>query len=327
MNPSPYVSRFASEYQIGTMLPSCRSHYNLLHSSTSSMMTFFYQSSFDSHATTHSLIGGVYGCDQLIPLLEKGYINDVSSLKSICSKWIFQMKEYYRYNFITPKSECSVSSSRDTESLEISQSECGFTCNFQDSSENEVVTTSKGSISKEIFLSIIKTKLKGLIPSNITQEGLEEWKEFICSGNGYKIFAGDHLESASPADPSFYVIHPTLERLFHAKQMLTGYNSNGFTSTTWASSAIKEFVCEKTRCYDTTSSLISVHEDCCYGHYQHDQLLDAISGDRSSRYGLSNQEMLANTNPLNEDYSVNYIYDSFTWNHCSEDFNGLMIPQ
>lgn len=39
------------------------------------------------------------------------------------------------------------------------------------------------------------------------------WKDFICTGDGYKVFGGDHLESASPADPSFWVIHPALERM------------------------------------------------------------------------------------------------------------------
>jgi hypothetical protein len=53
---------------------------------------------------------------------------------------------------------------------------------------------------------------------NSTVEGSDEaWTDFICNGDASKIFSGDHLESASPADPSFWVIHPTLERLFLAK--------------------------------------------------------------------------------------------------------------
>ena len=44
-------------------------------------------------------------------------------------------------------------------------------------------------------------------------DDMEAWVEFVCDGDGYKVFAGDHLESASAADPSFWPIHPTLDRL------------------------------------------------------------------------------------------------------------------
>ena len=54
------------------------------------------------HATVHTLVGGIYGCDYMKPLLEAGYITDESSLKSICSKWIFHMKEFYRLNYLMP---------------------------------------------------------------------------------------------------------------------------------------------------------------------------------------------------------------------------------
>jgi hypothetical protein len=50
--------------------------------------------------------------------------------------------------------------------------------------------------------------------------------------------SGDHIESASPADPSFWVIHPTLERLLHAKLL-----SGGFADESWAADQIDDFVC------------------------------------------------------------------------------------
>ena len=53
------------------------------------------------------------------------------------------------------------------------------------------------------------------------------------------MYAGDHIESASPADPSFWVIHPTLERLLHAKLL-----SGGFEEERWASDPTGDFVCK-----------------------------------------------------------------------------------
>ena len=40
-----------------------------------------------------------------------------------------------------------------------------------------------------------------------------------------QVFVGDHLESATAVDPSFWEIHPTMERLLHAKLMAGGFAS------------------------------------------------------------------------------------------------------
>ena len=58
----------------------------------------------------------------------------------------------------------------------------------------------------------------------------------VCMATGG--LSGDHIESASPADPSFWVIHPTLERLLHAKLL-----SGGFADESWAADQIDDFVC------------------------------------------------------------------------------------
>ena len=66
------------------------------------------------------------------------------------------------------------------------------------------------------------------------------------------------------------------------------------------------------------------YEDCCYGHYEHDRLLDAVSGKRDSYFGPSNAETLAATDPRSLNYSMPYIYDQFVWDHCHEDFDGYI---
>ena len=61
--------------------------------------------------------------------------------------------------------------------------------------------------------------------------------------DGKYVLSGDHIESASPADPSFWVIHPTLERLLHAR-LLAG----GFSDESWATDAKNQFVCNYAKC-------------------------------------------------------------------------------
>lgn len=291
MNPSPYVSRFTMDLQIGISLPTCTQHYALLEETD--MMTFLYNSQYDPHATTHSLSGGIYGCDKLKTLLDSGYISDESNLKNICSKWIFYMKEFYRYDYLEPYDSCDVAD--DTQS-----STCGFSCKD---------TTA--------LLSNLKTKIENNVPSDMSDDGWNAWLDFVCNGDGAQIFAGDHLESASPADPSFWVIHPTLERLLQVKLM-----SGGFDTDEWATEAVD--ACDKSSCYDSETGDYGTFESCCYGHFEDSQLLDAIVGNKTSYFGDTNSAVMSATDPRSMQYSVPYIYDQFTWSHCEEDYWALI---
>jgi len=146
-------------------------------------------------------------------------------------------------------------------------------------------------------------------------------KLYICNGDCAKIFAGDHLESASPADPTFWVIHPTLERLLHAKLM-----AGGFKSESWATDVKNDYVCDKPSCYDVINDEFGYHDYCCYGHFEDSQLLNAITGDRFTFVGETNADILKATDPRRKDYSMPYIYDKFTWDHCKDqDIVALFI--
>ena len=47
-----------------------------------------------------------------------------------------------------------------------------------------------------------------------------------------------------------------------------------------------------------------------------------VSG--SGYFGPSNREVLLALDPRYDSYTVPYIYDGFSWDHCSEDFDGLL---
>jgi hypothetical protein len=102
------------------------------------------------------------------------------------------------------------------------------------------------------------------------------------SGNGWKVFPGDHLESASPSDPSFWSIHPTLERLLHVK-----YMSGGFENTTWHTDPETQNICHHASCYEESLNGTGFWVDCCYGHYQHDQMMNALTGSKYDHWGQS----------------------------------------
>ena len=212
MNPSPYVSRFTSDWKIGTTLPSCASHYKILE--YTSLSDFLMETGDDPHSSAHSLVGGLYGCDLFRPLMFAGFIQGHTDLMTICGKWSFIMKEMYRNNYVAPYDNCTINED------DYVSSECGFEC-----------TDNSG----------VATLLKALIESStgvLTETGWTAWSNFLCTGDGWMVFPGDHLESASPSDPSFWPMHPTLERLLQAKFM-----SGGFENNTWHSDSETQNVC------------------------------------------------------------------------------------
>lgn len=113
----------------------------------------------------------------------------------------------------------------------------------------------------------------------------------MCSSG---LAIGDQLEAASPVDPSFWPIHPNLERVWMIKKL-----SGTFTNETWPSSG---------------SSLLSSTGEECYGHGADDVLpygdIYGVPADQN----LTNADLYEIMSPL--DGTLPYIYDSFDLAHC-----------
>ena len=209
-----------------------------------------------------------------------------------------------------PMTGCSATDEQGAYSTLPQHQSCGFEC----------VPDMTNILYLQLKTSILNSDYDVIDVDSMPQEGWEAWKDFICDGDGFKIFGGDHLESASPADPSFWPIHPTLERLLHAKYMVNGFDTDKFPSD-----SASEYVCNKQICYDTrysstkdVRSSIGAWSSCCYGHYGDDRMMDAVSGDRDGGVGPTNAEIMSWTNPTQDSYSMEYIYDGFDWSHCTD---------
>jgi hypothetical protein len=97
--------------------------------------------------------------------------------------------------------------------------------------------------------------------------------------------------------------------------------SGGFDNETWAVSTENDFVCTKQVCYDEGLDKTSNFSTCCYGHYEDDRMFNGILSTRDAYFGPTNGEIISSTDPRSTNYSVNYIYDKFSWEHCGPDFS------
>jgi len=238
----------------------------------------------------------VWGCDKLDFLVDSGVIADATAQKTVCNNWGFFMKELWRNYYITPRTDCSYSD------LSESGIDCGYVCSKN--AANDLPATMKDMLSAYVTESAANS-----------DETWNTMRDFVCYGDAWKVFVGDHLESASTADPSFWPVHPTLERLVQLKYM-TGVAS----AFTWPSTSMD--VCDLFMCYE--DGVKSTHTQCCYGHYQSDRLLDFVNRDVNAYIGPTNQETMDGTDPTSAAYSMPYIYNHFAWDHCEEDFEGAI---
>ena len=307
-NPGSKITRFSSDDIMSENIPSCHVYHTWLQETD---WNLFMQTSENApHASLHGSIGGIYGCDVLDELYDMGYVGTNPEdpdggdyREEICNKWPFYMKELYRADILSSETGCTVD-----DSLSWKGTKCGYICNPDRVDD-------LGDI------------LQGLSLANYVSNSSDPvlwtaYSDFICTGNAYRIFSGDHLESASPADPSFWPIHPTQERLYHAKLFAGGFLANTSTWPTETGVPLLgyEWVCNHAECYNYTDTHAAkdFYPMCCEGHFEDDQLFDFTKDDRTYKYGLTNRQILLDTDPTSDDYAVTYIYDNFDWKHCSD---------
>ena len=231
----------------------------------------------------------------------------------LCRFWPFILKELYRTAAFSANSECD---DIDPSSVTLDDT-CGFVCT--DTQYDDIPGLLKSHL-----------KQKDIDYTDYSDDDWKQWQDFVCGGNADKIFPGDHLESASASDPSFWPVHGTLERLLQAKYLVGGFPGDDFS---WPSNSTSEdFACDKSKCYEKSHSdyVKDEYSDCCYGHYKDSQLLDFTSEgeDGTLYFGPTNSYVMEGTDPTSDDYNMPYIYDHFLWDHCVDegyDINALLV--
>ena len=157
------------------------------------------------------------------------------------------------------------------------------------------------------------------VVSNVTGQGIPDLREFLgllrtpISDNSSLIAAltrCEQAESASPLDPSFWPVHPTMDRLLQYKRLVSP-----FLNTHWMN----------TQAQPPHGTVFCV-TDQCKGHHRDDvtTFITTVQGDDGvfERRYLTNGELFDFLNPLAP--RMSYVYDNFRWEHC--DAQGLAFP-
>ena len=239
------------------------------------------------HGPIHVISGGTLYCDGMYDEIQKRFDFDDTLMGYLKIFSFYALKNLWRKSLLT----CPASCSEDTP-----QSECLCSCpGLEEVYKNGLIS----DYIDDITISPSTHPELNQIYS-LSDEEKYEFLDMVCNAG---ILDGDHLESASPADISFWPLHPTVERLYQFKVL-----SQKFTDTYWNDTAITS--------WSGTD---------CYGHHSSDTtFLKSVLED--GKYS-TNLDVLTAVNPFNMDTELTYIYDNFEWEHCLEtgyDFSTLL---
>ena len=324
-NNRPYLTRSSDlcgqEYH---SIPTCSVHHMVLET-TSSWTNFAWQLPYRPHGPVHMYVGGTLDCNGTFSDVET-YLESVvttyesaSTLESVSalSQWqlsrimyllrteaFVTLKNMYRGAFLTFPSYCA----SDTP-----YSSCKASCTSLPDA------TSDSSYISEYWDTMFYWSSDVESYAWLSDDIKVQIMTLVCDG-GIAV-DGDSLESGSPMDPSFWPIHPTMERLWLFKKL-----AGGFTDEAWPSVD-----------YATV--------DGCHGHKAGDvipfrfslktqsSLSDGSSDPNSAvpnnQTKYTNEELynyMASGSP-----DMPYVYQDFNWDHCnsvalntSYDFAGLV---
>ncbi|CAM9523606.1 unnamed protein product [Laminaria digitata] len=282
--------------------PNCRSHYDLTNDYTD-FYSWVWQSLYDPHGPVHVWLGGVMDCDET-------YLKIAGMLGMEAAAELSQYSFVHRKNlFRAGLFKCSGLADVDETPGEVLQSgKCG--CLDYDLTQGEDYINILNSM---VFVSDYVEGYSADVQREVVAT--------LCNGISND---GDHLQASSSLDPSFWVTHPTMERLWMFKR-LTGT----MTDLTWPD--------EDTYVLDpetgtTSLEVLSLYGENCEGHRGKDVFpfgLAVDDGDPGfmARTGIKGDEVNGNTLTNREilqalDARVNklsYIYDTFEWVHCDLD--------
>mmetsp|Transcript_29511 Transcript_29511/g.40051 ORF Transcript_29511/g.40051 Transcript_29511/m.40051 type:complete len:664 (-) Transcript_29511:227-2218(-) len=272
-NSIPFLTRCNKTYSVlQSNPPGCEWHFGQM--KLTDWADFGNQIQYRPHGKVHTLIAGVWGADWPSIFEEKQYV-EYNHGEALALGGFGYQKDMWRSGLLECPSECS----KDTPMLD-----CKCHC-------PELQKWIHDEAGPKI-MKVAEMVDDGKTANALGEDMSKTFMRLLC--NDYEELApvmGDLMNSGAPADPIFWTIHPTVDRLWQWRRI------NGMTNESWP-----------------PSSENYVHGGDCWGHSADDVTIFKNIFDSDERF-YSNQDLYDLMDPLNED-RMDAIYDSFRWGHC-----------
>lgn len=259
--------------------PSCESHLNAVSSlDHDSFQSFGWYVNYDPHAHAHVVLGGGWGLNasRLEGILGPG---DVKALQAK----VWSLRNVWRTQHSI--ADTPVVSFPTVCSMDAPESACHARCDLELLRNNVTV------------LEDVWSAVNDWMDTYGTYNAASKLDAIsILCGTSFSM--GEQAESASPLDPTFWPIHPTIERLWQWRKLL-----GGFADESWT--------------YSTAGSCVLGGR--CYGHQPNDLTLAPgkflVEGVFEMQL-LSNMDYYAQMDPFFSNTS--YVYSHFSNQHCAD---------
>lgn len=357
-NPDSKVSRapfsFAGQGVItNKVMPTCNDHFTLLGSEN--LADFQVISPSIGHGPVHVFTGGIYGPieEGMTKFLEKWGDSFLNAPLSATAQEYFEEKypttygakagammshfrdvilgEYFHfYRMLYRSHTCSSHFQMLQCDTQCEESDRGCTCSLagltQGQYTHDDVTQCIVKSTNTAYYVITKLWPKEML------------HDFIDTVSNYPLYEGDMLESASPADPLFWVIHPTIERVLQLKLQDYSDAPKDFQRGNLGRTEFKPWDKSAWDWLDYSTYTFGVGENqafpndayTCSGHAATDEAMPsggpgkylpgfAGRADTNKDGTVSNMEYMQAIDP-NDPMSLDYVYDSLEWSHCDTAF-------
>jgi len=342
-NNDPYVTRHLFDVcgvePKNKRIPDCQTHYDLM--KTSTLGDFQTLSPSDGHGTMHVHLGGMGGgcissyqnfSDTWSSLLDAtmtpeeiishGFsIDEWSWGTSAPRRAIFETKvmgEYFHiYRSLWRSHMCAADG---TPNLLVCPDSCDDSIDPTEC-KCQVESLVNGTTTWEnIYDCVLSEHNQALFEKLFPTSFIED---MVLLAATMPSIEGEMLESASPADILFWVIHPTIERVLAAKRLGASFAQQSVetwseTEDQWYSYSYYSLA-ENENSYWTEAYT-------CSGHDSDDPVLPstlpllngfAEKADSDGNGIVSNWEYYNVIDPNNAD-GLDYVFDMFTWSHCDD---------
>eukprot|EP00903_Cladosiphon_okamuranus_P011690 g10995.t1 len=276
--------------------PGCSSHYDL-QNRFNSYYGYTWWSQYGPHGPVHVWVGGNVDCkkdmDTVIDIVGEEYRQSMSGFLFVFRKDMFRDTAFKCRGYVEPQvSEEEIMKSGTCGCLDFDLTEASDDYKMVFENFSQFYTFDKDFTEEEQRILAV------------------QW----CNG---QVGMGESSQSSSPVDPTFWSMHPTMERLLVFK-LLAGT----FTDYSWPDEAGSWVGMDGTE-YDVE---ISTRSDTCVGHrgsdiFPYGILTDFITP-QFTFYGkkapntLRNRMLVKLFDP--SENALPFIYDNFEWSHCAD---------